>query len=393
VLAACLGLSWAVVQLAVSLAAVTVARLTGKSSLGGFGPGLMMISWAFASLYMGRFMDSHGRSLGIRIGFLVGVVGSVIVYVGADARSIAVFLVGLLAVGFALGTVNLARAGAADMYPPSRRARGISLVLVGAAAGAILSPIVFAPMLSSVRGGVGDLATPWLAASAILGIGFLATFAIRVDPIPIARGMTSANAAPTVQAPGRSISALLRVPRVGPALIAAVLSQGVMSSLMSITGLIMVDAGHTIGSITVVMSAHFFGMFGLVLVAGQLVDRIGRQNAIVIGLSVLTVGALSMLMGGSLIVMIPALFLIGVGWNIAFVGSTATLADATEPRERGSLLGFNDFVATNMGAVGAMTFAVVYGEAGLVPLVGVAVVLALTPIAGLIVRRPVASET
>jgi MFS family permease len=351
---------------------VTVSRLTGEPSLGGFGPGLVLVSWSLASLFMGRFMDSRGRALGLRLAFAAGTAGTAVVYAGAHIESLAIFLIGLALVGMCAGTVNLARAGAADMYPPARRARGISLVLSGAAVGAIISQLVFAPMLADVRGGSGDLATPWLAAGALLAAGIFVTFVIRVDPIQIAKAMAAAatGAEPACIAPVRALQGLVRLPYVQSALVAAVLSQAAMAALMSITGLMMVDHGHALSAVSVVMSAHFFGMFALVLVAGQIVDRVGRRQSIIFGLIILTCGALLLLASSALVAMIPALFLVGVGWNLAFVGSTSVLADAATARERGKLLGFNDFVAMNVSAVFTMLFAVVYGEAALVPILG-----------------------
>ena len=82
---------------------------------------------------MGRFMDRRGRATGLRAGFAVGVVGTALVFVGIGNGSVVAFLLGLICVGMCGGTINLARAGAADMYPPERRARGISYVLLGAA--------------------------------------------------------------------------------------------------------------------------------------------------------------------------------------------------------------------------------------------------------------------
>ncbi len=45
-----------------------------------------------------------------------------------------------------------------------------------------------------------------------------------------------------------------------------------------------------------------------------------------------------------------ALFGLGLGWNLSFVAATAELADRTEPRERGKLLGFNDLLSGLTGA-------------------------------------------
>lgn len=393
VLAACMALGWAVVQLVVALSAVVLSRLTGQTSLGGFAPGLYLVSWAVVSLLMGRVMDARGRAFGLRIGFAIGAAGAVVVYLGTDVGSVPLFLVGLVLIGACSGTINLARAGAADMYPPSRRARGISYVLIGAALGAILSPIAFASLLNEARSGAG-LATPWLVAAAILGTGFVVTFGIRIDPIRISRRL-AAQAQTTTVAEGpaaRTLVELVRLPNVLPALIAAVVSQGVMAALMSVTGLIMVGHGHEVSAITLVMSAHFLGMFGLVLVAGVLVDRLGRQRSIVLGLLVMTAGVLSILAGAGLRTLLPALFIIGLGWNLAYVGSTVVLADAARPLERARLLGFNDFVAINFGALGAAACALILGSAGLVPLVLTGALLSLLPIAWMIPRRNSAAQ-
>ena len=50
--------------------------------------------------------------------------------------------------GGASGIALLIRTAAGDMYPPERRARGISYVLFGAVFGAILGPVVFGPLFA-----------------------------------------------------------------------------------------------------------------------------------------------------------------------------------------------------------------------------------------------------
>ncbi|MBI4202660.1 MAG: hypothetical protein HY532_06090 [Chloroflexi bacterium] len=89
----------------------------------------------------------------------------------------------------------------------------------------------------------------------------------------------------------------------------------------------------------------------------------------------------------------PALFVIGLGWNIAFVGATVVLSDATRPLERARLLGFNDLAATNTGALGAAISGIILGVAGLAPLILVGAFLALLPMLGVFPRRARAVPT
>lgn len=238
------------------------------------------------------------------------------------------------------------------------------------------------------------LGTPWLVAAALLCTGMAVTFAIRIDPVHIGRRLAAGgqNAQGPDGLPARPLLQLLQLPLVLPALTAGVVAQGVMAALMSVTGLIMVGNGHELPSIALVMSAHFLGMYGLVLVVGQLVDRLGRQVSIVAGLPVLALGVLLLLTGPGLGAVIAALFTIGLGWNVAFVGATAVLADAGRPAERARLLGFHDFAAIIMGAIGAAVCAAILGAAGLVPLVLIGMVLALLPIAGMLPRKAASAQ-
>ena len=57
----------------------------------------------------------------------------------------------------------LIRTAAGDMYPPERRARGISYVLFGSVFGAILGPALFSPLFAGKDLELDALTVPWLA--------------------------------------------------------------------------------------------------------------------------------------------------------------------------------------------------------------------------------------
>jgi MFS family permease len=363
VLAGCLALAWSIVQLAVALGAVTLSTLTGRPALAGVAPGVLLGAWALSSFGTGRVMDRWGRGIGVRLGFGSATLGAVLAYWSVTAALPALFVLALGLVGAGLGAANMARTGAADMYPPERRARGIALVLVGAAAGAILSPLLFAPLLGGVREDVAGLALPWLIAAALGVAGAALTLVMRVDPIEIARALRPPGAAGA--GPARPLRTLLRLPSVPATLVVAVTTQAVMTMMMSLIGLVLVGHGHDLASVSISLSVHFLGMFALVLVVGQVVDRLGRRRSLVIGLFTLLAGVALMPASQALTAALPAMFLVGVGWNVAFVAATALLSDVTAPSERGGLLGFTEFLATGCGAIAAVGGAAVLGAVGL----------------------------
>jgi MFS family permease len=389
VLSTTMALNWIVIVLLASLTTPAIGVLFGMPGLAGVGFGIFLILYAFGGLLTGRLMDAWGRRPGLQLAFLVGAVGAVLIYIGLGQQSLGLSFVGLLVIGIGTGGANLARAAGADMYPPERRPRGIALVLVGAAFGAIGAPIVFAPLLAGAGAGEATaLALPFLVAAVILLAGAMLLLAIRVDPREIAEQLRAAGApAGSVAAPPRPISQLIGLPLVPLALLSAIAAQAVMTAIMALAGLVLVHHGHDAGSVLMTVSVHFLGMFGLVLVVGRLVEVVGRFRSVLIGLLILAGGALLLLPGPQLINFVPGMFAVGVGWNIAFVASTAILADAAQANERGRLLGLSDFVALLGAAMLSVVSGLVLDALGLSALIVVGVVLALGPVALFIVYR------
>jgi predicted MFS family arabinose efflux permease len=237
------------------------------------------------------------------------------------------------------------------MYPPERRARGIALVLFGSVFGAILGPAVFGPLLAGRQLEADTLRTLWLAAAAFMVAGGALVACVRPDPKRIAAALAhdpQPTAAPAAAVPLRG---LLRRPGVVPALVAAQASFAVMVAVMTLVGAIVVDHHHqSAGNVFPIIGAHVIGMFGLIVVVGDLIDRSGRTPALAGGLLLMALSAVSLLGVRSVPATAFVLFALGLGWNLSFVAATAVLADATEAAERGKLLGFNDLLAGLTGA-------------------------------------------
>ncbi len=136
-----------------------------------------------------------------------------------------------------------------------------------------------------------------------------------------------------------------------PALLAAQASFAVMVAVMTLTGAVVVDHhGHAGHHVFPIIGAHVVGMYALVIVVGDAIDRIGRTRSLAGGLALMAVSVISLLWIESVFATAVALFGLGLGWNFSFVAATAELADSTHASERGRLLGFNDLLS---GATGA----------------------------------------
>ena len=281
------------------------------------------------------------------------------------------------------------------MYPPERRARGISYVMSGAIVGAVLGPLVFAPIFKGRQLSAPALALPWLAGGALMLIALAIVLNIRPDPKRIAElidagaGRISQSRPPSAAPLGE----LLRRQGVVPAMFVGVVSYAIMVSMMNLTGYIVVQQlHHPQHVIFPIIGAHVLGMYLLMPVVGWIVDRIGRPRALAGGLIILAGSTAGLMWFESVVPIAILLFGLGLGWNVSFVAATTQLANLASPAERGKLLGFNDLVAGLTGATFVLLGGFVLNSFGVTALALGAALLALAPIL-MVLRAPVIVAT
>jgi MFS family permease len=339
-----------VLQLVAAVSSLTFVLVTGVEGLLGLGPAIFLAASALTAVPAGRAMDRVGRRPVLAGGFLLATIGCSLTALATDRGSAPILIVGFILTGAANASALLVRTAAGDMYPPERRARGISYVLFGSVFGAILGPAVFGPLFADRDVEATALTVPWLAAGAISLVALVLVLLVRPDPKRIAE-MIGTDERSADAAPAAPLREILGRPGVRPALLAALASFGVMVSVMNLSGYVVVEHHHhEQHDVFPIIGAHVLGMYALVLVVGSLIDRIGRVPSLAGGLLVMAASTLGLLWVESVAGTALLLFGLGVGWNLSFVAATAQLADATAPAERGSLLGFSDLLSALLGA-------------------------------------------
>jgi len=366
------------IQLAVALGTVTLVAVTGLEGILGLGPAVFLVAGALAVGPAGRISDRVGRMPVIRAGFVFGMVGPAITALGCWSSSGELVFLGLAFCGAAQGIVMLSRAAAAEMFPPERRARGMSYVLFGAVAGAVFGPLIFGPIFAGKDLTPDELALPWLGSSLFALAGFLVSLLVRPDPKELSKAFATQA---EQSAPPAPLAEILRRPGVLTAMLAAVASFAVMVGVMNLAGYVAVGHGHEHGDVFTIISAHIVGMYGLVLVAGDLIDRIGRTRSMAIGLMLMAISNAGLIWLDGIPGMSVSLFGLGLGWNLAYVAATTQLVSLAAPSERGRLVGFSDLTSSFTGAAIALAGGVIYTAGGSVPLAVVAAALAAVPAA------------
>jgi MFS family permease len=363
--------------------AIVGAQLSGRASWAGLPSAVYQAGAALAAIGWGHAMDRFGRRLMLAMGLLAGIAGAALAAGAVAAASFGILLAGLGLMGAANSALQLARFVAAEVHPPAERGRAIANVVIGGTVGAIFGPLLIGPM-GRVAGalGVDELAGPYAASALLFLIAALLILAgLRPDPREIGREMARLYA-PGAGAASRAARPLGLILRQGPVRVAMatlVLAQVVMVMLMVITSLHMKDHHHPLGLIAAVISSHVVGMYAFSVVSGRLADRWGRGPTILAGAVLLALAALSAPLSPAAAPLGVSLFLLGLGWNLCYVGGSSLLADQLGPAERARVQGLNDFVMGAASATGSLGSGWVFATFGYAPMGLVCASAALVP--------------
>jgi MFS family permease len=127
-----------------------------------------------------------------------------------------------------------------------------------------------------------------------------------------------------------------------------------MVSIMTMTPVHMGHHGHGLKEVGLVIGFHIGAMYLPSLMTGILVDKIGRTAmAIASGATLLAAGVLAAVAPAeSMLALIIALTLLGLGWNFGLISGTALIVDATTPSTRAKTQGSVDVLIALAGASG-----------------------------------------
>jgi MFS family permease len=340
--------------------------LSGQRAMAGVPGAVYVLGQACGALVWGFSMDRIGRRGGLALGQVIGVIGSVIAMGALVGRSFPLFLMGLVLVGMARSAVDLGRFAAAEVHLPSERGRAISHVVLGSTVGAVVGPLLVGPTGNlALWAGFPELAGPYSVGFAGLILAAMLIFTgLRPDPRDVGRELARIYPESVPRQGTRYLSEIVRQPGVIVAMVSVVFAQMVMIVPMSITSVHMKALHHPLSALSLVISAHTLGMYAFSIISGRMTDRWGRGRVIILGSVVLIVSCLMAAPSTGLMALMIALFLLGLGWNFAYVAGSALLADQLSPGERAKTQGFNDLLLNLASAASQVVSGVVYAAGG-----------------------------
>jgi MFS family permease len=301
-----------------------------------------------ASLLMGVLGRRAGFSLGALVGVCCGIVGCLALY----WQSMALLCLASLLQGVQAAFFWYFRLAAADATDPSFRAKAISLVMAGGVLAGFLGP-------EAAKWSV-NLLSPVLYAGVFVGMaGFSAAVFALVQLLRIPRLSPIERAAQ-----GRPMREIARQPTYRVALASSVFGYAVMTLTMSATPLAMHACGFGFHDSATVIQAHIVGMFLPSFFTGHLINRFGVVRVITAG-GLIEIGcAFVNLAGVGFANFLIANVLVGIGWNLTYIGGSTLLTTTYAPAERAKVQASHDFTVYSATAIAAGLSGILAAKAG-----------------------------
>jgi MFS family permease len=251
-----------------------------------------------------------GRKGSFQLGLLVALLSAALCAFAVLAQSFWLLVTATVVAGYYSANGQLYRFAAAELCKPDYREKAVSLVMAGGLIGAVIGPNL-AIQTKSLLGMPFAGAYVALMGVAVLSMGVMSR--IEFPPVPVAK---------VDDAGGRPLRVIMRQPVFVIATLAAALGYGVMNLLMAATPLAMQVCGLPFEDTAWVLQWHVIGMFAPGFFTGHLIKRFGVLTIMGVGV-VLNLACIAIALSGTeLHQFLFALFLLGVGWNFLFTGST-----------------------------------------------------------------------
>jgi len=341
---------------AVTVGAFVMQDILGQSTpWGGAASATVTMGTAFMAQMLARQMNQHGRRRGLQLGYSFAIIGGLIAGVGAETKTMWVFLLGLFLFGNGQASNLLSRYAATDLAQPDSRAAAMSRILFASTFGAVFGPLLIRPAeeLGMSLFGWSQYTGPWIFSGIFFFTSLInTTVRLRPDPLEVAGGLNSQAA---VGLPKRSFKDVWRIFKGSAegrlALTSMVISQMTMVAVMTMTPVHLKSHGHETVS-AYVISLHIVGMYAFSPLIGKFSDSRGRHKTIMIG-ALLLMGStvMSALAGDSPALLFPSLWLLGIGWSFGLIGGSSLLVDSVATESRVRVQGTADLLMSFFGGM------------------------------------------
>ena len=348
----CFALSGTSASLTVSAAALVGQRIAENPAWATLPLSLNLLGTMSIGIPASLLMQRIGRRNGFRLGTVVGLFGALLNIYAIQSESFFLFCVGSYLIGCLLGFGQLYRFAAIETTPEEHKARAVSLVLFGGMLSGILGP------------GIAFVTKDWVEGAPFMGsyqslIGLYVVVFLLLQLVDLPKPTANEQQPRT-----RPFWEITRQTTWKISLLSAALGYAAMALIMTATPLSMQAHHHSFSASAFVIQWHVIAMFMPSFFTGNLIQRFGGKNIMLVGIGLNLLCILINTQGQFFLSYWSALILLGVGWNFMFIAGTTLLTETYLPEEKALVQGVNDVLVFGAAASGSLLAGVLQNQIG-----------------------------
>ena len=289
-----------------------------------------VVGGAFSTGLVAKSQHRFGRKAAFQMGLVVAGLSALLCAYAAWSHNFWLLCAATVIAGYYNANANLYRFAAAELAKVGYKEKAVSMVMAGGLIGAVAGPNLAAQTRTLTE-------VPFMGAYlALAGVALLSMAVLAFITFP---------AAPVKKAndEGRPLREIMRQPVFIVAAACGALGFGVMNLLMAATPLAMQQCSLPFSDVALVLEWHVIGMFAPGFFTGHLIKRFGVLPIMGVGVLLNAACIVVALSGVELHQFMIALFLLGVGWNFLFTGSTTLSLQTYTPAEKDRAQGALNF--------------------------------------------------
>ena len=289
-----------------------------------------VVGGALSTGLVAKTQERFGRKISFQLGLLIVLGACLLCAYAAVNKNFWLLCSATLLAGYYNANANLYRFAAAELALPAWREKAVSLVLAGGLIGAVIAPNLAQQTRTIVS---TPFAGAYLALCVVALLSMTVLSFIEFAPAPLKKQVSG----------GRPLAQIMRQPAFIVAAAAGALGYGVMNLLMAATPLAMQKCSLPFSDAALVLQWHVIGMFAPGFFTGHLIKRFGTLPIMSVGLALNALCIAIALSGVELQQFLVALFVLGVGWNFLFTGSTTLSLQTYSAEEKDKAQGALNF--------------------------------------------------
>lgn len=371
-----------------AVGALLAADMAGDA-FSGLSASASVIGAAFIAIPVTRLMATTGRRQGLVLAYIIGIIGVMMIIIGAKLDQFAITLPGMFLMGGGTAATLQSRYAATDLAQPRNRGRDLSVVVWATTIGSVIGP-----NLAETMGDIAEsislprLSGPYLMTIVVFILALLlVNVMLRPDPLHVSNEITGVNklAVKAKPLPLRdALHVIFSVPAAMVGLASMALGQAVMVAVMSMTPVHLDHADASLGVVGAIISGHITGMYIASPLVGIAADKFGRRPVIMVGIVILLTSfvIVGTATGHEHTRLMVGLFLLGLGWSCTMIAGSTLLTESLPVETRPRTQGAADLAMGICGAAAGLLSGLIVGMGSyaLLNIISAAIVIVLTVI-------------